>query len=123
MKKSYECEVATHIGPESCGAARKGGVEALTGNVRAGYSAAKDTHSGTPTLSGDAEGPIWCTDIARCARVPRGQRPRARTQTPRMGTGRSQVRPELLLRWDASGSPRTYADDERTWEVGQTCST
>ncbi|MDQ1406762.1 MAG: hypothetical protein QOG55_2391, partial [Acidobacteriaceae bacterium] len=28
MKKSYECEVATHIGPESCGAARKGGVEA-----------------------------------------------------------------------------------------------
>ena len=35
MKKSYECELATHIGPESCGAARKGGVEALTGE-RAG---------------------------------------------------------------------------------------
>ena len=35
MKKSYECEVATHIGPESCGAARKGSVEALTGE-RAG---------------------------------------------------------------------------------------
>ena len=35
MKKSYESEVATHIGPESCGAARKGGVEALTGG-RAG---------------------------------------------------------------------------------------
>jgi hypothetical protein len=35
MKKSYECEVATHIGPESCGVARKGGVEALTGE-RAG---------------------------------------------------------------------------------------
>ena len=31
MQKSYECEPATHIGPESCGAARKGGVEALTG--------------------------------------------------------------------------------------------
>ena len=31
MQKSYECELATHIGPESCGAARKGGVEALTG--------------------------------------------------------------------------------------------
>jgi hypothetical protein len=31
MQKSYECEIATHIGPESCGAARKGGVEALTG--------------------------------------------------------------------------------------------
>ena len=35
MKKSYECELATHIGPESCGAARKGGVEALAGE-RAG---------------------------------------------------------------------------------------
>ena len=35
MKKSYESGVATHIGPESCGAARKGGVEALTGE-RAG---------------------------------------------------------------------------------------
>src|ERR1700741_5077617 len=31
MQKSYECELATHIGPASCGAARKGGVEALTG--------------------------------------------------------------------------------------------
>ena len=35
MKKSHESGVATHIGPESCGAARKGGVEALTGE-RAG---------------------------------------------------------------------------------------
>jgi hypothetical protein len=30
MRESYECDVATHIGPESCGAAREGGVEALT---------------------------------------------------------------------------------------------
>ena len=35
MKESYESGVATHIGPESCGAACKGGVEALTGE-RAG---------------------------------------------------------------------------------------
>jgi len=35
MKKSYESGLATHIGPESCGAARKGGAEALTGE-RAG---------------------------------------------------------------------------------------
>ena len=35
MQKSYECDVATHIGPESCGAARKSSVEALTGE-RAG---------------------------------------------------------------------------------------
>src|SRR5436305_12401951 len=30
MKKSHERGVATHIGPESCRAAREGGVEALT---------------------------------------------------------------------------------------------
>ena len=35
MKKSYECVVATHIGPESCRAARENGAEALTGE-RAG---------------------------------------------------------------------------------------
>jgi len=35
MKESYGEGLATHTGPESCGAARKGGVEALTG-VRAG---------------------------------------------------------------------------------------
>jgi hypothetical protein len=35
MKKSYEGGLATHIGLKSCGAARKGGVEALTGE-RAG---------------------------------------------------------------------------------------
>ena len=35
MQKSYEGGTATHIGPESCGAARKGSVEALTGE-RAG---------------------------------------------------------------------------------------
>src|SRR5262245_39496416 len=35
MEKSYESGVATHIGPKSCGAAREGGVEALTGE-RAG---------------------------------------------------------------------------------------
>src|ERR1700676_4620774 len=35
MKKSHESGLATHIDPESCGAAREGGIEALTGE-RAG---------------------------------------------------------------------------------------
>src|SRR5580704_5510091 len=41
----------------------------------------------------------------------------------RAGTGRSRVCPGPQLPWDASGSLRTYADDERTREVGQPCST
>jgi RNA-directed DNA polymerase len=44
MKESYECEVATHIGPESCGAAREGGVEALT-RERAGRVFSRVRHS------------------------------------------------------------------------------
>ena len=71
-----------------------------------------------------AEGPIRCADIARCIGVPRGQRPRARTEAPCAGTGRSHGSPRAASRLgDASGSLRTYADDERTWEVGQTRST
>ena len=31
MQESYGERLATYIGPESCGTARKGGVEALTG--------------------------------------------------------------------------------------------
>ena len=50
MQKSYEYELATHIGPESCGAARKGGVEALTGE-RAGRVSSRESldHFGVPT--------------------------------------------------------------------------
>jgi hypothetical protein len=44
MKKSYESGLATHIGPESCGAAREGGVEALTGE-RAGRVSSRERHS------------------------------------------------------------------------------
>src|SRR5436190_7859824 len=98
MKESHECEITTHIGPESCGAAREGGVEALTvGTCGPGIEPRKNLAPG----------------------VPCGHRPRARTETPRAGTGRSRVRPEQKSPWDASGSLRTYADDERTWEVGQ----
>ena len=47
MQKSYESGSATHIGPESCGAAREGGVEALTGE-RAGrvFSRVKQLRDG-----------------------------------------------------------------------------
>jgi hypothetical protein len=46
MKESYDERSATHIGPESCGAARKGGVEALAGE-RAGQVLSRE-RSQTP---------------------------------------------------------------------------
>ena len=43
MKESDGEGLATHAGPESCGVARKGGVEALTG-VRAGRVLSRERH-------------------------------------------------------------------------------
>ena len=43
MKESYGEGLATHTGPESCGVARKGGVEALTG-VRAGRVLSRESN-------------------------------------------------------------------------------
>src|SRR5258708_38798058 len=44
MKVSYGKGLATPTGPESCGAARKGGVEALTG-VRAGRVLSRESNA------------------------------------------------------------------------------
>jgi hypothetical protein len=46
MKESYDERLATYIDPGSCGAARKGGVEALTGE-RAGQALSRE-RSQTP---------------------------------------------------------------------------
>src|SRR3989441_1731924 len=81
------------------------------------------THSGVPTPWRKAEGHIGGADIARRRRTLRGQRPCARTQAPRTGTGRSRVRLWPRGPQTASGSPRTHADDERAREVEQLRST
>src|ERR1017187_623596 len=94
MKESHGEGLATHTGPESCGASREGGVEALTG-VRTGQDIEprKLAYTGAPTLSCHAEGNNRCTVKARCIGVRRGHRPYARSETPRSGAGRSHVFP------------------------------
>src|SRR5713226_5710666 len=62
-----------------------------------------------------AEGNIDCSECLCCRRTPRGLRPQARTETIWSGTGRSHG---CLRKQTASGSLRTNADDERSWEVG-----
>ena len=123
MKESYGEGLATHTGPESCGAARKGGVEALTGE-RAGRVFSREREltpgcrrckekrkatSGSPISRGAPE--------SRAVRDPVHVRKHLAREPGDPRSARAQVP------WDASGSPRTYADDERTGEVGQTCST
>src|ERR1700731_1058727 len=70
MKESYESGSATHIGPESCGAAREGGVEALTGE-RAGR-----VFSRVRQLLRDADA------VRRCGRLHRVHRYREVCQSP-----------------------------------------
>ena len=66
-----------------------------------------------------SERPHRYTDIARCTRVPRGQRRRARRRRLAREPGEPKSAPGQQLPGDASGSLRTHADEERTWEVGQ----
>src|ERR1700730_14837867 len=73
--------------------------------------------------------------LAKCGRQQPGFRKREALLSPARsktlarkdalctGTGRSRVRPRRSRNRAASGSLRTGAYDERTWEVGQTHST
>src|SRR6266700_697993 len=88
MQESYGEGLAIHAGPELCGVSRKAGHEALVG-VRAGRALSPEISlNGVPTLSPYAEGNTVSSTSASRTRTPRGQRPRACTET-----GRSQVSP------------------------------
>jgi len=94
MQKSYESGLATHIGPESCGAARKGGVEALTGE-RTGR-----VFSRVRNLLRDADA------VRRCGRLHRVHRYREVCQSPaRSETPCTYVDTSLGNR-EIPGSPR-----------------
>ena len=76
MKKSHESGVATHIGPESCGAAREGGVEALTGD-RTGR-----VFSRVRTFLRDADAVGVCGRLHRVHRYREVCQSPARSETP-----------------------------------------
>src|ERR1700735_784370 len=56
MKVQYGKEMANHSGPESCGSAREGATEALTGETGRSGIEPRNQESGTPTLLSEAEG-------------------------------------------------------------------
>ena len=76
MKELYGERLATHTGPESCGAAREGGVEALTG-VRAGRVLSRERDS---LRGADAVGESG--RLHRAHRYREMRRDPARSQTP-----------------------------------------
>ena len=56
MKVQYGKEVASHSGPESCGGAREGASETLTGETGRSGIEPRNQDSGMPTLLSEAEG-------------------------------------------------------------------
>src|SRR5215472_16476442 len=90
MKEPDAEGVATHGGPESCGGAREGVGEALTGDVQARLlSREKET---TPGCRRCQLGGRPHPRAALCASrpgTPRGQRTRACTEAPCARTGRA----------------------------------
>jgi hypothetical protein len=56
MKVQYGKDVASHSGPESCGGAREGAAEALTGETGGSAIEPRNHRSGTPTPLSNAEG-------------------------------------------------------------------
>src|SRR5947209_8169603 len=87
MRVPYGEGLASHTGPESCGHAREGMVEALTG-VRAGWvSSLENVLLRSADGLRPSEGNIGRFAIARTGRAPRGLRPHARTQAPHSGGG------------------------------------
>src|SRR3990170_4457834 len=76
MKESHVEGLATHDGPESCGAARKGGVEALTG-VRAGRVLSRERN-----FLRDADAVGGCGRLHPVHRYREMHRSPARSETP-----------------------------------------
>ena len=56
MKVQHGKDPANHSGPESCGGAREGAAEALTGETGGSAIEPRNPNSGTPTQLSDAEG-------------------------------------------------------------------
>ena len=90
MKESYGEGISSHIDSESCAEGREGLSEALTG-ARVGRVWSREIllKSREPTWWDEAEGHSGRIDSARGVRFLRGRRPRARTETPCTGIGRS----------------------------------
>jgi hypothetical protein len=83
-----------YTGPESCGVVREDNVEALT-RESAGRVLSRETYTlrNADAFRVDGRHHQMRAAIAKRFRVPRGRRPRARTEAPCTGTGRSRVLP------------------------------
>jgi len=92
MKELHRKVVARHPDPESCGDAREGAAEALTGACAGEVLSHETRQIGMPTQLSGAEGNTGDDVNASRRRIPRGRRPSTCAETPCARTGRSQGR-------------------------------
>jgi len=64
MKVQHGKDLASHSGPESCGGAREGVAEALTGETGGSAIEPRNPDFGTPTQLSDAEGNMDQGDLS-----------------------------------------------------------
>ena len=108
MKESYSESIASHTGPESCGVARKGKAEALTGESAGQVTESRKTfYFGTPTPFGGGGRQHLVHRYGEAHESPARSKTLARMDISHAGTGISPVLPERGTGRDASGSLRT----------------
>lgn len=93
MKESHKKDPASHLDPESCGAAREDSSEVLTGKNAGEVVSREITTPEMLTLLSEAEGNTPVRAMASAEEIRRGRRPSACMDTACTGTGRSQDPP------------------------------
>ena len=114
MKVQHGKDLANHSGPESCGDAREGVPEALTGETGGSAIEPRNPNSGTPPQLSDAEGNMDQAIKASPGAVPRGRRPCTRREVSCTEAGRSPPRPAGRRR-AVPGRPRAARLDNQRW--------
>jgi RNA-directed DNA polymerase len=117
MKVRYRKGIANHPGPESCGVAREGSIEALTGESAGQPLRREIRQSGAPTLLCEAEGNINEGDI----REPSASPTRSKTLSMRRSSPNRncEISSAPVVQQTAGGSgkalcrkPDIYADEK-----------
>ncbi len=105
MEVLYDEDLASHIGPESCGSAREDRAVALTGE-RAGRPLSRDSqYNWVPTWSSLAEGNMEGCATASNRLAPAWSWTPACTEAPCLGTGRISRLTVQSIGRSASGRP------------------
>lgn len=121
MKVRHRKGLANHPGPESCGVAREGAIEALTGESAGQPLSREITHPGAPTLLSEAEGHTSEGDIREPSKGPaRSKTLSMRRSSPNRNCEISSV-PAVKSAAGGSGKANGRTPDVNAGEKSDAC--